>query len=315
MKSQTLRINESTSSNLRQFFFLLLGLVICGYFFYIRIILRRLPKEINSEWNCLRFTVYVSLFIIFVSLFLKKIRGRESKLRIVIALKENVFIPLLRIYDTSLMRVHDYFIDENRIPIKPFIEKLIDNLYKYINHLASKNAEPSYLTIYCVINLIPRALVLMGLLTDVFVFEKFEYTYKMMPLLILPLIFNVVCYIIREFVSIQMELLEYLVDIETQESEGALELICSTKKDLSPEAEEQFTPELLNTLTEIAKKYISIQQNFLVPFGPQSTLFTQTVYHIGLLLIYLLSATIWGYLAIYMGYPHMLLLIMIYLYL
>jgi len=123
----------------------------------------------------------------------------------------------------------------------------------------------------------PRVLVVIGLGTDVFIFKKFEYAYKIMPILILPLLVNVGCYILREFVDLQMELLEYLVDVEIVVDGDDSHVQCSIK-----EAEEQFTPELMNTLTQTAQKYISIKQNFLESFGPQGTIPLQPIYHLEL---------------------------------
>jgi len=304
-----------TNQSGKQYWLLLSGLIICGYFIYIRIILQRLPKEIKPEWNCLRFTIYLGLLLLFLLLFLKKVTPPTNTSRLMVTLKDWLFDPLKHFYESSIMRVHDYLIDEGRLPIKTLIERMLTAIHKGINRLASNQVEPNYLIIYYSINLLPRILVLSGLTIDVFIFQKFEFAYKIMPILILPMLFNATCYILREFVDIQLQLIEYLVDVEIIDDGGEAQVVCSIKEGLTPEAEEQFSAELLTTLTQTAQKYISIQRNFLDQLGSESTIPELPVYHRSLALVYLLSAVIWGHLAMNMGYLHILTLINIHFHL
>ena len=131
---------------MKRYFLLWLGILICGYFFYIRVILKRMPREVCLEWNAFRSTVYITLFTTFIILIWKKLFRKESQNWFIICIKERLMFPLLQAYEGALMTVHDYFIEEEKIKIKPIIVWLINLINQFFNHLMEKKKDSYIMT-------------------------------------------------------------------------------------------------------------------------------------------------------------------------
>ena len=87
-----------------------------------------------------------------------------------------------------------------------------------------------------------------------------------MPVLILPLMFNVTNCITREFIWKQMQRIEHVMDVTVVEAGEGQEIICNAKD----EFQTIMTQEQLNFLTELAHKYTTVYNNFVLPLGFES---------------------------------------------
>ena len=83
-------------------FYFISGIIICLYFFYIRIILERLPKEIIFTRNIWSFILYLWLSCLFLYILKQQIYPKQSTNKIIILLKKYSVEKLLRWYNNSL---------------------------------------------------------------------------------------------------------------------------------------------------------------------------------------------------------------------
>src|ERR1700744_5801637 len=91
-----------TNINVKYYFFLLSGLLIASYIFYIRVILTRLPREITFEWNIWSFLLYTGLSLLFLYILKKQIHPNESKNKIIKKIKEYTIEKIHYWYTSSL---------------------------------------------------------------------------------------------------------------------------------------------------------------------------------------------------------------------
>lgn len=184
-------------NKIKEFLLLILGLCICSYFFYIRFILKRLPTEIIFKYDILKFCIYFGLFLLFLYILIKKIYPKESKNKYIILIKEKLLLKILNFYTESLDKVSRFFI----------LDHGISDIILYI--ICSSICEFFYMDftkkpyfreiLFYFITLLPNLLVTITLFIDVVIFNKYYYLYKIIWVLIIPLFYNIIYYIINKY--------------------------------------------------------------------------------------------------------------------
>lgn len=178
------------------------GFLILSYIFYIRVFLKRLPRELTCELPYTIKIIFFYLLLLFVYLFITNCYKYltynnyyipKNAVNFDIILKNPVFYKILNIlnfWSNSLYTVHFYLIEN--FPSMLIIFKSLGNfIYEKIpfKHL-------NYLNLFFI--LLPKTIVLISFMIDIFYYHILHYFYKSSILLLIPLIFNYLRFAIEE---------------------------------------------------------------------------------------------------------------------
>ena len=170
------------------------------YFFHLRFLLERFPHKIDFSWNLYKFLCYFFLTILFAYVLKRKLYPKTSKNKLLIWIKENLFLKISLIYDKALEEVYNFFIGFNRIPFcLDLIHYSIIKLSDFYHKLPYKKAEIISITIFYLITIIPRIIVLLAFLIDVIYFNEYYYLYCIIWVLIIPFLWKIFFYCIYEY--------------------------------------------------------------------------------------------------------------------
>lgn len=197
---KTIKLRLKAMASIAKLAFLVfLGLLLIALIFYSRIIVERLPKEISFTFILIPFLGYFGLFLLntfrcvglafFVNLLPKSVLNKP--------VTENSLSVRIGVF---FARIGDFF-------LSPFRE--VFNFYTHFDwgkisllHIGkifyfgfySRRQLP-----FVLFDFLPRLIVAIALFTDILVYAKFEYFYKTLALLLIPLCYNVLIRKLREF--------------------------------------------------------------------------------------------------------------------
>lgn len=202
------------------------GFLIIGYIFFIRVLLKRLPRELTSEVSYTTKIIFFYLSALFIYLFFtnfykyltynnyytpKNPRNFDAILKNPIVYKiTNIFTFL----SNSLYAVHFYLIEN--FPSMLIIFKCLGKfIYEKIpfKHL-------NYLNLFFII--LPKTIVLISFMIDVFNYHIIYYFYKTSILLLIPLIFNYLRFAIEETYLESVREFNKVVIIKDKETQKAI---------------------------------------------------------------------------------------------
>lgn len=274
---------------LKEIILLFLGLVICIYFIYIRFILKRLPKNVFQDWNPILLAIYVSLLILFVILLRNHIRP-PSLSRPAEFIIKNIISPVVSTYKKALAMVY-IILDENT-PIQQPLHRIIEKCGEFLQH--ANLSIIGIANIYIFTTLLPRLATLLAMFIDVFLTHQFFYLYKIIWLLTIPLLWNVLLYLLRKQLENQMNWYTRFMDVEIKSGR----LICTPKQNSILGNYYQPTEKDYKDITIGIQQHLSMKKLFLDKFKSGSLLFRlNRVYGLNLI-IYLGYVIIWADLVI-----------------
>lgn len=174
-------------------FYLLLGLLIVIYIFYVRMILVRLPKELYL-WDedcfhinmCLMAFIWITLSIYFIVISISKLFLFEIKFNKM----KDILIKIQDIIEKSLYEVY-------RWP-----ERFMDNGYDAISKITSKFYSfwgKRDERIFVFIPYVIRIIILFAFLFDVLITFKLDYFYKCLILLCISIGINILFFVLKDF--------------------------------------------------------------------------------------------------------------------
>lgn len=180
-------------SKLSYYLYLLAGFVSIIYICYIRLILVRLPKELflnlNNNINfalllIIIIGIIISLSVISVNLYLL------FNLQIKQNLFNRAFSMIQEYFSRAFFEVYKLII--NLIPQKyDKIPLLVKNFY----NIFGNRAEETFVIIVYIIKFI----IVISFLIDIFLFFRFNYFYKALTLLLIPICVNVLFFILTDY--------------------------------------------------------------------------------------------------------------------
>lgn len=292
-------------------FLLILGSVICLYITYIRIVLQRIPHKIEFHFSPVLFVFYFLLTICFGYLALKKINLILFKSGASSTSNLNLFIiKMNNIYKNALLAVYDFFIDKERIPIKPLIRACMFKVNDICLYLQPTNLR-TFFYIYFGLCLLPRIIVALSLMCDVIIFQEFHYLYCTIWLLLIPLIWNILWYLIKECLNLDYEFISLFLDIEyitnnkilSEKYKSDKPLIKCVRKnhprilELYPLSDAEYE-EMVNDVTKIFR----VRDNYVEMYDASGLIYQMKFHHYSLFFIYLISFLSWFYLTLAYGF-------------
>lgn len=260
-------------------FYLIFGLILVAYMFYIRVILVRLPKDLFL-WDdnkfyfnmCLMAFIWVTLSIYFIFNSIFSLLKKEIKLNKI----KIILVKLQELIERSLYEVY-------RLP-----DKFLDNGYDTLANLANKFYEfwgKRDERIFVFIPYIIRIIILFAFLFDVFVNFKLDYFYRCLILLCFPISITLLFFMLKDFCS-NLEDAENMLIIEYEGIDIEINLPI-TNYSPAPGYEDidieyhvlQYI--LLNKLNGYLELYLAIQKYY----SPSVNLIIYSLYLVGWLFV------------------------------
>lgn len=277
---------------LLDFFCLSFGLLICGYIFYIHVLMNRIPRELSFSWDSYSFIWYMIFFLLNIYFLFKKIYTNESKNKIIMWVAEKILLKIFIFYENSLENVYELVMKSS------YIRDLIYNsiyIVKDFCELKFMRKENSLVMVYYLIILFPRILVVLTFFVDVIIFNKMFYMYKIIWILIIPLIFRIYYYMLENFCLYYVRVIVKYFRIRFEKDEKQIYVYCDEIKDskfrkdfpISKEQEESIRKDLI---------YLYVVRNdFLDVFSTDGPIASAPVYKKITTIISILYTIIWGY--------------------
>lgn len=199
-------------------FFSVLGFIFLTFILWSRFIRERLPRDIYMNLYSFRFFVTIAILLgllLLLIISIKNIFSIETKSFLDILLKNkhvaylyyNIVIPIINgpksIYDWLYNFIEISFLIE---PIHKFFFNL--NMYNYCKYIVL------FLNIW-------RIVFVIFFMLDIFYFHNFYYMYKMIYILIIPLLSNFILFIIDHHAKNLMEYLSTFIIIGFSEKENS----------------------------------------------------------------------------------------------
>jgi hypothetical protein len=278
-------------SNVKLFLLNLLVIMFSGlplvWLLYRRLFSTRTPKDLLQSTTCLQEVFYVMLFSIFLVLllylcwktwFYKDVTETEET--------SGYFTEMLRFLvrymDLGTEKIHA--LSEYILPnYGALLNRLCHWLYKYHRYCRQ---------IVLVFVCLPKIVVAIFFIIDVFYFNRFEYFYLSLYLLILPLIYRLLTYLLAKFYNTNYpEFLNILTITEHHDAAGDV-FKTFEFKDEDARLEYDLEDFLFNVYDPVDKLPIAL--NALKILKEKYTLYTN-------LLVYSMYSIGWGYLSFY-GY-------------
>jgi len=301
-----------------------MGCGVCAYFiyvFYLRIFIVRLPTKIDinfvSIYLCL---FYWFLVLVFGYLFYKKIRPvlyddtiylkkshqsyiwqRVSEKLLELAVKVN------SAYKFSIKAVYSNFIDPShwlKINITHKITFFISDL---IDHYKIKNLR-TFFYVYFGFCLMPRIIAVICLFLDITFRQEFHYLYRYGWVLVIPLLWNLVWYLVKQRVLLDCDFISLFFHINfitdpkvLLEKYGHTEPTVSFVRQNNPYILESFplTDAEYDEMIDDCVKLMRVRDKYVNIYESGSQLYQMLMYNYAMTFIYGVSLMAWSCLAIY----------------
>jgi len=188
----------------------LIGILFSAYIIYIRLILKRIPRDIFSDLSNLRLSIYFGIFILFLITtfvysrylykeYIKSYKNFQPKETIFKALIEKIktflfFLP--KLIDKSLVifdRIFKFLILDKLFSFR--IDFWINPLIRMMDQSWKYRKSGAWIFI-----IVPRIIIISCLFIDVFYYEKFHYIYLCGPLFIFILLYDYILNSIINFI-------------------------------------------------------------------------------------------------------------------
>lgn len=184
--------------------YLLIGFFIVIYTIYIRLVLKRLPRELHMFDPINYVLIIITISWICLSLFII-----WKNIRIILNIKS----PSMNTFQKTLSSIQN-IITESLQQVYFFLGQFVSNGYENISFLAEKFYEFFYTrteALFLSISYAIRLIIVIIFLIDVFVFFKLYFFYRALILLCIPICINIFFFILKNFSSNLNEIQSYLI--------------------------------------------------------------------------------------------------------
>jgi len=193
--------------DIQHIFFAFVGFIIVLYILYIRLILKRAPRDMFLKVTWTRFIIYLGLFILFYILtfvLAKNVYTQWYFNKYHVELKENsnwlffklkelslIFVGFIQTCQEEIDYVFKNLVIKKLFKIRlellvPWLNKIYD---KYLEYFHIDEVKISRQLLICFV-ILPRIVILSALLIDTILYEKFHYFYLCGPLFLTALFYS-----------------------------------------------------------------------------------------------------------------------------
>ena len=191
---------NNNKKKLKKILLLVVGLVICSYFVFVRLLKERLPYEVDFSWNPYMLIFYMGLFLFFCYIIKQKVWPKESKNKLMGWVKEQA-LKASHFYDDSLDQGFN-LIFSFRLNNRNYFGELLDKVCKLIKKLSyTKFYQNIYnkLCFYYLVTIIPRLIITILFFVDMVCYNKFFLFYKYIWVLLIPFFWRIFFFILNAY--------------------------------------------------------------------------------------------------------------------
>lgn len=163
---------------------ILLGITMFTWFFYTKFILIRIPKSVPLDLTEIRFYIMVYVCIIYLYIVKSLLFPKEPNIYVK-KLMEYVLYPL-KTFDTAW---------KTSYLLQPYYMTIMSN---FISYLESTNTFFRHL-LFISFQIIPRIILILILIMDIFYFRELSYIYKFVFLALFPLLYRYIKYSLKSY--------------------------------------------------------------------------------------------------------------------
>jgi hypothetical protein len=185
----------------RNTFYRVMGFSYIFYIIYIRIILKRLPNTLPENLSILGIMFYACILLILIAGMIFTLRSILVYFNMLKISNNNLLLKKFKYFfdyfQKSLLFVHHFFLEElsKFFSVANFLTRIIQYLYKrYSYETMLAHSFKFFIFFYYM----PISIYLFTFIIDVFFFGSFCYIYKLMPLMLVPLLFKYFLFIFQD---------------------------------------------------------------------------------------------------------------------
>jgi len=202
---------------------------------------------------------------------------------------------------------HYFFIGKRTKVIGPRIAQFVIILHNFLKKLEGRYMLLYQYLILSLTTILPRLLVAIALFIDIIIFHHFYYTYKIIWVLVFPVLWKVFYYCIKEFINAQESFLHLffyvrVIDdpIELAEKYNSKNKITSFKRNPNSLAAKKYQPTDYDyhCMIEDLTRFIYLRNRFINVYASEGDFPKLKVHHWLLVTLYSLLTISWGTLAI-----------------
>jgi len=219
---------------------------------------------------------------------------KASKNKIIIWLKETLFVKIIEIYDKSLLTVFEFF----------YVKFSLAPVVIYISEYLSKIITTPVIAgnFFIVLQILPRIIVVIFFFIDVIILNKFYYFYKFIWLLLIPFFFNIVVFMIESSYNHMWVVITHYYEIEIKRNKKIEDDVVYRDTEVwfsrKTRTAEPLTEEEWIELKKLIPIHINVNENLLEFLGRNGRFSKLLVYFRYKIVTTSLYMLIWGYFAL-----------------
>ena|SRR5271155_51405 len=164
---------------------IILGILILSLFIWLRFIRERLPRDIPFDLTVYGFFILVYICCIYIYILKRLSLNIQNENKVLSTIVNMIYKPL-KTLDESI---------KNNLIIKPYYEKFLLSLINIIkNNVILHEKSTSYFKFYIALEILPRVILVTGLLIDTFWFHRLAILYSVISIVLVIFIAKYIKY-------------------------------------------------------------------------------------------------------------------------
>lgn len=182
---------------IKNLFYILLGIYFILFPISHKVIIIRLPRDINTINIFVAIFFCIFFFLLTVKILYNLIVVEKKPNKVFIWFNSYITTPIYKVYWESLSFIDNYIKHELLGP--KYVGEPLVIISKYINKYLYDRNSKRYVLIYFIIDILPKIVFILLFILDVFYSKKLCYIYKMGWIFLLPLLWRYIIFTFKEF--------------------------------------------------------------------------------------------------------------------
>lgn len=179
---------------LKNITYFIIGLYFIVAPFIYKIFIIKLPKNLNEIFIVISLFFCILYFVRLKTIIFKLLKKETKEIKIILYFKKNIVIPFQEVYMSSIINIDNYI--KHKLAGPKYVGQPLLIFSKKINKIFTEDKGLQFL--FC-FDLLPRIILIICFIIDVFYFKQFKYIYMFGILSLIPLISTYILYTLKEF--------------------------------------------------------------------------------------------------------------------
>lgn len=199
-------INMEMKSTINKLYILLGAFIVC-YILFIRLIWKRLPKELSTdlpEYLMLFYLLIISMFIVLIIINIFHLFNKT--------IHPNKGLKIISQFIQECLYTFDEYI-KNKDYTYFSLGSLLQSFCSVYVYCVNRNSFKKHRYLLVLFDILPKVIMASVFLFEIIFMHKINYFYKLSGLLLLPLVFNYVIYTLKDFCTRNLEIFDTILCI------------------------------------------------------------------------------------------------------